>query len=84
MSGPYEWRINDIERAANEANRQLHELDTLRSNVDRVECALRESRTEAGGLRSSLEAANQRIETLEQQMEEVLSFISNAEDSHAK
>jgi predicted nucleic acid-binding Zn-ribbon protein len=79
MSGPYEWRINDIERAANEANRRLHELDTLRSNVDRVECALRASRAEADGLRSLLETASQRIEQLESQMEEVLLFISNEE-----
>lgn len=77
MSGPYEWRINDIERAANEANRRLHELDTLRSNVDRMECALRESCAKADGLRSALETANQRLEQLEQQIGEVLSFTSN-------
>ena len=82
MSGPYEWRIDDIERTANEANRRLHELDTLRSNVDRVECALRESRTETDGLRSALETTNQKLEQLERQMEEVLSFISNVERGH--
>jgi predicted nucleic acid-binding Zn-ribbon protein len=81
MSGPYEWRINDIERAANEATRRLHELDAIRSNVDRVECALRESRAEADGLRRELETASQRIEQLEAQMSEVLSFISNSKIS---
>lgn len=79
MVAHFEWKIDDIERTANEAKRRLYELDTLRSNVDRVECALRESSTEANGLRSALETANQRIERLERQMGDVLSFISNSE-----
>ena len=70
MSTPYEWRIDDIERNANEAKRRLHELDALRSGLDTVERALREARSETDGLRNELQASQERINQLEARMTE--------------
>ena len=60
MSGPFEWRIQDIERTANRAEGRLHELDSLRSNVDSLEHTVRELRTEIDGLRDELQASQER------------------------
>ena len=60
MSGPFEWRIQDIERTAKRAEDRLHELDTLRSNVDSLEHTVRELRAEIDGLRNELQASQER------------------------
>jgi ubiquinone biosynthesis protein UbiJ len=60
-----EWRIQDVERKAENANRRLYELDSLRSDVDRLECANRELCSQVDGLRSALEACAQKLEELE-------------------
>ena len=60
MSGPFEWRIQDIERTAKRAEDRLHELDSLRSNVDSLEHTVRELRTEIDGLRNELQASQER------------------------
>lgn len=54
MSTPYEWRINDIEQKAERACRSLHEVDSLRGDVARLEYAVRALRTESDELRARL------------------------------
>ena len=56
MSGPFEWRIQDIERTANRAESRLYELDSLRSDVGSLEHTVRELRTEIDGLHNELQA----------------------------
>lgn len=51
-----DWKIQAIERKADEATRRLHEIDSLRSTVDSLERTNRELRTEIDGIRSELEA----------------------------
>ena len=51
-----EWRINDIEKKADEALRATHEISTLRSNVDSLECSNRELSTSVDELRHELQA----------------------------
>lgn len=55
MSGPFEWRLQDIERKADEAVRRLHEIDSLRSDVGSVERNLLELRSEIDGLRNEFQ-----------------------------
>ena len=57
MSGPFEWRLADIERKADEAARLLHELDSLRSDVGSVKRSIGELRAEIDGLRAELQAS---------------------------
>ena len=60
MSGPFEWRIQDIERTANRAESRLYEIDSLRSNVDSLEHTVRELRAEIDGLCTELQASQER------------------------
>ncbi len=80
MASPYEWRIDDIERTANEAKHRLYELDTLRSDVGSLEHILRETRAEADVLRGELETASQRIDQIESQVSEILYALANVKD----
>lgn len=77
MSGPYEWRINDIEHKANEATRRLYKLDAIRSHVDRLECTMRDFRAEVTWLRDSLEVANWQIQQLESQITEIVDLAED-------
>jgi predicted nucleic acid-binding Zn-ribbon protein len=78
MSVLFDWKIRDIENTSNEAKRRLHELDTLRSDVDRMEHTLWETRAEADGLRNELQAWQERMTRLEAALEEMAndSFIA--------
>ena len=60
MSGPFEWRIQDIERTAKHAGERLHELDSLRSDVGSLEHTVRELRAEIDGLRNELQTSQER------------------------
>ena len=60
MSGPFEWRLSDIERSAKRAEDRLYELDSIRSDVDSLEHTVRELRTEVDGLRAELQASQER------------------------
>ena len=57
MSGPFEWRLSDIERSAKRAEDRLYELYSIRSDVDSLEHTVRELRTEVDGLRNELQAS---------------------------
>lgn len=71
MSVLFDWKIRDIENAANEAKSRLWELNALRSDVDRLEHTLRETRSEADGLRAELSSAQDRLAQLEARIEEM-------------
>ena len=64
MAGPYEWRIDDIERKASAAAPR-HELDATRSDVARLEHTVRELCAERDELRAQLQTLQARIEVLE-------------------
>lgn len=61
----YPWAIEDKINAAIRDLAKSHEVDALHSNVDRLECSLREARTEADGLRDELQAVRASIATLQ-------------------
>ena len=50
-----EWKLNDIERKAQQALDKANEVDSLRSNVDSLERSNRELRTEVDGFRHELQ-----------------------------
>lgn len=60
-----EWRIRDVEQKAERAAGRLHEIDALRSDVDRLERSVREANAEADGLRSRCDELQMRLERLE-------------------
>jgi len=64
MNTLFEWRLQDIERKADEALRIKYEVVTLRSYVDRLECANREIRSENAGLRTELQAVQDQVRQL--------------------
>lgn len=66
-----EWRIRDVEQKAERANQRLYELDSLRGDVGSLERANRELCSCIDELRYALEASVQRIEALEQMMNEL-------------
>ena len=68
----FEWRRQDIERKSDEANRRLHEIDSLRGDVGRLECANRELRTEVDGLRTELQAGEERLAALERMIADLM------------
>ena len=65
MSNPFEWRIQDIERKADEANRRIYEIGTLRSHVDSLEHANRELCAEVTRLRFEFEDLSNRLQQIE-------------------
>jgi predicted nucleic acid-binding Zn-ribbon protein len=76
MIGQYE--LERIERTANEARNRLHELDTLRRDVDNLEHSLREARAVADGLRDELRSTEERMNHMEVTIQEIL---ANVEDT---
>jgi predicted nucleic acid-binding Zn-ribbon protein len=60
----FDWRIRDIEIKADRATSRLYELDSLRSDVDRLQLANRELGSEVAGLRAELQAAQDAIQAL--------------------
>jgi len=67
-----EWRLRDVEQKAGRTYERLFELDSLRSDVDRLEYSSRETRSEVDGLRVELEAAQERIAQLESMIESLI------------
>lgn len=61
-----DWRIRDVEAKAERAVNRLHELDSLRSNVARLERTNEGLSSACDGLRATCEALLSRIERLEQ------------------
>jgi len=69
MIGQYE--LERIERTANEARNRLHELDSLRRDVDNLEHSLREARAVGDGLRDELRSTQERMNHMEAMMQEI-------------
>ena len=64
MNTLFDWRLQDIERKADEALRIKYEVATLRSDVDRLERTVGELRSENDGLRTELQAVQDQINQL--------------------
>lgn len=62
----HEWRIQDIERKADKADRRLHELDSLQWEIDSLKNKEGQQNDCIDRLRSTLEICLSRIEQLEQ------------------
>ena len=60
-----EWRIDAVERKANDARSRLYEIDEAKRNVDSLEHTVRELRAEIDGLRGELSMQENRIAQLE-------------------
>ena len=76
MSVLFDWKIQDIERTANEAKNRLHEVDSLRGDVGRLEHSLREVRAEVDWLRNELQACQETGRQLAELLQE-LSTVAN-------
>lgn len=64
-----EWRVEEIERNL-QRKADSHELSSITGDVGRLECALRETRTEVDGLRSQLQTLQEQITQLQATLEE--------------
>lgn len=71
MSQLFDWKIQAIERTANECKSKLYQLDSLAGDVGRLEYALREARAEADGLRRELETHQEKMTQLEARLDEL-------------
>ena len=67
-----EWRIADVERKADENNRRLYELDTLKDNVGSLEHSLREALTEIAGVRSEIQMQETTIAELRAEINQLV------------
>ena len=67
-----DWKLNEIERTANEAHRRLYEIDTLHSKVDSLERERRELSSEISGFRSE-------IQTLQNEQSEIKRLLEKME-----
>lgn len=70
-----EWRVNDIERQMQQ-KAESHDVDSLRSNVDRLERSIGEASSCIDGLRFELEATLSRVEDLERRLEDLCPDVS--------
>jgi polyhydroxyalkanoate synthesis regulator phasin len=61
-----EWRVEEIERNLQRKADQ-HEISTLSGDVGRLECSMREARSDVDGLRSQLQALQDQLAQLLQQ-----------------
>lgn len=64
-SALFDWRIQDIERTANEAKNRLWELDNLRNETHRLEHSLQNAKTEIEYLKNELNRVLDRVINLE-------------------
>lgn len=69
MSVPYGWRIDEIQRKAEQAVDRLYEIDALRRDVAGVERAIGEVCACIDGLRATAEATLQRVQNLEDRIQ---------------
>jgi prefoldin subunit 5 len=59
-----DWKLNEIERKADEANRRLHEIDALRESLARLECSVRELSAENASFQGELQECQDRVREL--------------------
>tara|TARA_R110000851_G_scaffold304299_1_gene462123 strand:- start:270 stop:494 length:225 start_codon:yes stop_codon:yes gene_type:complete len=63
-----DWKLNDIERKADEANSRLYELDSLRSSVDDLNRENREISSVVNDLRYELETLREDVRQLREEL----------------
>ena len=76
MNQVHAWQLEETKRKADNAERRLYELDSLRRDVDSLEHKNREVRAEVNGLRSTCESLLFRIEQLEGQLTEMADVVT--------
>ena len=64
------WKLEGIERKADEAHRRLYELDALRSNVASLERENREISTAVNELRFEIETLREDMRQIRQELTE--------------
>ena len=64
-----EWRIADVERKAEQAQSAVWKVDSLSSDVSRMESSLRDFISLVDGLRDQLQTCQDKIELLERRIE---------------
>lgn len=67
-----QWKIDAIERKADEAVRRLYEIDALRSDLGRLECSLRDASAEASSFRSRCSDLEEKVRRLEEQVDTLM------------
>lgn len=65
-----EWRVDAIETSLRQ-KAESHELHSINSDVHRLECSLRESRSETSELRAQLQELQENIGVITKRLEEV-------------
>lgn len=70
-----EWRVADIERNL-QRKADSHEVSTLRSDVDSLECTNRQLSSEVTVLRTELQTLQDSIRTLQDQINELMPELS--------
>lgn len=70
-----EWRIQAIERKADSAERRLHELDSLRSDVRRLESANQELERKVDRLACSQSSLEESHRMLREEFDQLLRDI---------
>ena len=65
-----DWKIQDIEQKVNRVRDRMYELDTIRSNVDRLECESRKARSDIAELRFTIQTLQETITTMQEQHHE--------------
>ena len=63
-----EWRVRDVEQKANRCEQRLHELDSLRRDVDSMEYSNREIRSDIIRLCDTVETCLRQIAFLESEI----------------
>lgn len=76
---PLEWQIRDWIREGTNGLAKSYEVDALHSHVDRLECSLRESRSEVDGLRSQLQATAEAVTQLTEIVNGLMDRVSELE-----
>lgn len=66
-----EWRILDAERKAQQAYDQIHKVDSLSSDVGRLEHSCREIGSVVDGLRSELQSSREEVQRLTERLNEI-------------
>ncbi len=79
---PLEWQIRDWIREGTNGLAKSYEVDALRRDVDRLECSLREARSEIDGLRTQLQDVAQGVGDTAQIASELVDRVCVLEGDH--
>ena len=66
-----DWRIQAIERKADQAVERLYEIDNMRSSLDSLVYTVREISSDIARICSEYQTSQEKIDTLERRVEEM-------------